>query len=91
MNCIEINYAEPCLSTALTFRFPNTDLKRCGRPIMPSGIISITIRNGGQEEVDLSKYRDKEIELTLTTHTPPGKNQYCVAVWSRPHLVEKNK
>ncbi len=42
------------------------------------------------EEVDLAKYRDKEIELTFITRTPPGRNQYCVAAWSRPHLTENN-
>ena len=29
----------------------------------------------------------KTVELTLATITPPGKNQYCAAFWSRPHLV----
>ncbi len=46
-------------------------------------------RKWHDEEVDLSKYRNREIELTFVTRTPPGENQYCIAVWSRPHLIEK--
>lgn len=39
-------------------------------------------------EVDLSRFRDKKIELALETSTD-GPNDWCVAFWSRPHLVSK--
>jgi len=37
-------------------------------------------------EVDLSRLGEKKIELMLETRTD-GANDYCVALWSRPHLV----
>jgi radical SAM superfamily enzyme YgiQ (UPF0313 family) len=39
-------------------------------------------------EVDLSRFGNKKVELTLETRTE-GPNDYCVAFWSRPHLVSK--
>jgi anaerobic magnesium-protoporphyrin IX monomethyl ester cyclase len=41
------------------------------------------------DEVDLSRFGGRTVEMTLSTSTPPGENQYCVAFWSRPYLVEK--
>jgi len=37
-------------------------------------------------EVDLSKFKDKKIEIALETKTD-GPNDWAVAFWSRPHLV----
>jgi hypothetical protein len=39
-------------------------------------------------EVNLSELGGKKVELTLRTSTPAGENEYCVAFFSRPHLVE---
>jgi anaerobic magnesium-protoporphyrin IX monomethyl ester cyclase len=44
-------------------------------------------REWHDHEVDLSRFGEREVEVKFITHTPPGENQYCVAVWSRPHLV----
>ncbi len=41
------------------------------------------------QEVDLSRFGGRSVEITLETYTPPGENQYCVAFWSRPYLSEK--
>ncbi len=38
-------------------------------------------------EVDLARFGEKRVELTLETMTDNG-NEYCVALWSRPHLVQ---
>jgi hypothetical protein len=37
-------------------------------------------------EIDLSAFGGKTVELTLATSTPPGRNQFCAAFWSRPFL-----
>lgn len=38
-------------------------------------------------EVDLSAFGGKTVEITLSTITPPGENQFCAAFWSRPFLA----
>jgi hypothetical protein len=42
-------------------------------------------------EADLSEFGGKTVTLTLETATPNGNNDYCVAFWSRPHLVRKEE
>jgi anaerobic magnesium-protoporphyrin IX monomethyl ester cyclase len=42
-------------------------------------------------ELDLSNLRGKNIKLNFITSTQEGKNSYCWAIWSRPHLVQKSK
>ena len=39
-------------------------------------------------ELDLNMFGGKTVELTLSTRTEPGKNQFCAAFWSRPYLVD---
>ncbi len=41
-------------------------------------------------EIDLRDFAGKTVELTFITRTEPGRNEYCVAVWSKPHLVERS-
>ena len=41
-----------------------------------------------EAEVDLSEFGGKTATLTLETATPNGPNDYCVAFWSRPHLIQ---
>ena len=45
-------------------------------------------RRWHDHEIPLGDGGGRPVEITLVTRTPPGENQYCVAVWSRPHLVE---
>ena len=45
-------------------------------------------RRWHDHELSLENWGGRLVEITLGTRTPPGENQYCVAVWSRPHLVE---
>ncbi len=40
-------------------------------------------------ELDLSNLGDKKVKLNFITSTEEGKNSYCWALWSRPHLVQK--
>ena len=41
-----------------------------------------------EAEADLSEFGGKTVTLTLETETPNGKNEYCVAFWSRPYLEQ---
>jgi len=41
-------------------------------------------------EVDLSRFGEKKVELKLETKVDNG-NEYCVAFWSRPHLIQGEK
>jgi anaerobic magnesium-protoporphyrin IX monomethyl ester cyclase len=43
------------------------------------------------QEVDLSRFAGRTVDLTLETTTPGGNNEYCVAFFSRPFLVEKGE
>lgn len=40
-------------------------------------------------EIDLSNFGGKKVKLNFITSTEEGKNDYCWAIWSRPHLVQK--
>ncbi len=42
-------------------------------------------------ELDLSGLGEKKVKLNFITSTEEGKNDYCWAVWARPHLVQKSK
>jgi radical SAM superfamily enzyme YgiQ (UPF0313 family) len=39
-------------------------------------------------ELDLTMFGGKTVELTLSTRTGPGQNQFCAAFWSRPFLED---
>lgn len=41
-------------------------------------------------ELDLSNFGEKKVKLNFITSTKEGKNNYCWAIWSRPHLAQKN-
>jgi anaerobic magnesium-protoporphyrin IX monomethyl ester cyclase len=49
---------------------------------------NVNERKWNDFEVDLSKFKDKKIEITLETKVD-GNNEYCVAFWSGPHLVSE--
>jgi radical SAM superfamily enzyme YgiQ (UPF0313 family) len=44
-------------------------------------------RRWHDHELNLSEWGGKTVELILITKTEAGQNEYCVAAWSKPHII----